>query len=271
MRINLPRALVAAALTAALLPGAAPAQALSSSLSSVVPDDRITVDIPGYGTYALHAEVVGQGLHPERASREKQLAAAAFSADFEGNATARDKALAALDPATRATVTQALAALHSPVRTPDSLAATTPIVVLGERLNDDGTLRPNLVKRLEAALQLARSRPAAEVIVTGGPTGAGHVESHAMRTWLQERGQSRVRVEDRSTSTIDSARFTRELLPAAPAVIVVTSDNHLPRAVVDFTLAFGPQVAGIGSPTDPPAGMPGPKWTYRDAVFWFLG
>lgn len=78
-------------------------------------------------------------------------------------------------------------------------------------------------------------------------------------------------VEDRSRSTVDSASLTRELLPAADAVIVVTSENHLPRAVVDFTLAFGPQVAGVSAPNDPPTALPGVLWTYRDAVHWFLG
>ena len=93
-----------------------------------------------------------------------------------------------------------------------------------------------------------------------------------MRDWLVDNGVSagRILVEDRANSTVTNARYSRELLPDAGAVIVVTSENHIHRAVVDFTLAFGTEVAGVGAPNDPPTAMPGLLWTYRDAVNWFL-
>ncbi|MDO5668950.1 MAG: YdcF family protein [Corynebacterium sp.] len=238
MLIDVPRALFAALFSTALLSGA-PAQASSFSLSSIAaPDDPLP-------------------------------AAAAFSADYAGDDEFRSAALVALPPAHHGQVTLALDALHSPVVDPEAVAVDSPIIVLGERLNEDGTLRSNLIHRLETARQLAQARPAVQVVVTGGPTGPGGTEAHAMRDWLLRHGITVARVEDRSTSTVDSARFARELLPAATSVIVVTSENHLPRAVVDFTLAFGSGVAGLGSPDDPPEGMRVPKWTYRDAVFWF--
>ncbi|NLA55068.1 MAG: DUF218 domain-containing protein [Corynebacterium humireducens] len=266
MRIDVPRALLGALLLALLTP--APAQAVNSSLSSA-PASRITVDIPGFGVYALHPDLVGRGLSP--APQADLLAAAVFSADYEDNAAARDAALAALDPGRHARVSGALVALRSPVATPDTLPPTAPIIVLGERLHDDGSMRDNLLHRLRAARELAAARPLATVVVTGGPTGPGGTESHAMRDWLLANGLTNpLVVEEESRSTVDSACLTHRLLPAAEAVIVVTSENHLPRAVVDFTLAFGPQVAGVGSPNDPPTAMPGKLWTYRDAVQWFL-
>lgn len=277
MRFVVPCALLAVLLTAVTLPSA-PAHATSaplSSLSSPAPDTRVLVDIPGFGVYVLHEDVVGRGLRPEAASPEDLLSAAVFSADHEGDMVVRDAALtalAALAPAHHTQVTHALAALHSPIATPDSLAADTPVVVLGERLNEDGSLRPNLRNRLRAALAVAQERPEATVVVTGGPTRPGGTEAHAMRDWLLANGLTNpLLVEDRSRSTVDNARHTRDLLPTAEAVIIVTSKNHLPRAVVDFTLAFGPHVAGVGAPDEPPTGMPGLLWTYRDAVHWFLG
>lgn len=64
MLVDVPRALLAALLTAALLPGALPpAQALNSSLSSLASAHRITVDVPGHGPYALHEDVVAFDQH----------------------------------------------------------------------------------------------------------------------------------------------------------------------------------------------------------------
>lgn len=145
-------------------------------------------------------------------------------------------------------------------------------MVLGNGLNTDGTVHPNLRNRLAAAKSLADARPTAPVVVSGGATPDGFVEAEVMRDWLVDNGVSagRILVEDRANSTVTNARYSRELLPDAGAVIVVTSENHIHRAVVDFTLAFGTEVAGVGAPNDPPTAMPGLLWTYRDAVNWFL-
>lgn len=85
--------------------------------------------------------------------------------------------------------------------------------------------------------------------------------------------EERILVEDQSFSTVSNARFTRDLLPEAAEVIVVTSRDHVHRAVVDFTLAFGPdaRVAGVGAPNDPPTVVPGTRGDYLDVMKWCLG
>lgn len=85
-------------------------------------------------------------------------------------------------------------------------------MVPGNRLNTDGSVHPNLAHRLTAATELAIARPAAPVVVSGGTTPDGHVE-------------------DRADSTVTNARYSRQLLPAATSVIVVTSESHLRRTV----------------------------------------
>ena len=272
------RPLLAAVAAVALLP-TAPAQAFTSSLSSFpvsssIPgtEQIVLVDVPGYGPYLISPEVQGGGLNPAAATGEDLLSAAVFSADFENNAAARDAALNALSPDRRAQVQAALNALHSPVRQPSTVPADAPIVVLGNGLGTDGAVHPNLLNRLVAARDLALARPTATVVVSGGATPDGFVEAEVMRDWLVDNGVSagRILVEDRANSTVTNARYSRELLPDTGAVIVVTSENHIHRAVVDFTLAFGTEVAGVGAPNDPPTAMPGLLWTYRDAVNWFL-
>ncbi|MCS5479949.1 YdcF family protein [Corynebacterium sp. YIM 101645] len=282
MRFRATRPLLAAT-ALILLPGlVAPAHALTSSLSSVpltVPlpglEKIVLVDIPGHGPYLISQEVQGGGLDLAAASQEDLLTAAVFSADYESNTAAREAAMQALGPERRTLVTAALQALHSDITPASAAPADAPIIVLGNGLNTDGSVHPNLAHRLEAAHALAITRPTTPIVVSGGLTPDGHIEAHAMREWLIANGvpASRIIVEDRANSTVTNARYARQLLPGATSVIVVTSENHLRRAVVDFTLAFGADatVAGVGTPTDPPEGMPSNIWTYRDAVNWFLG
>lgn len=292
MRTFLPRVMLAAVAATVVLPAVfTPAQAApwslssssssslgGSSLSSIfeeLTDEEIVVDLPGYGEYRFPADLTLASLNPDNADPVDLFSAAVFAADYEDNADARQAALAALEQPQRAQVTAALTALHGEVAPPETASARAPIVVLGNGLNPDGSLHPNLENRLLAATELAKRRPGAPIVVSGGLLVGGYVEAHAMRDWLVEEGvaEGRILVEDRSFSTVSNARFTRELLPEATDVIVVTSRDHVHRAVVDFTLAFGPdaQVAGVGAPNDPPTALSGQRGIYLDVMKWYLG
>src|SRR5699024_4844395 len=117
----------------------------------------------------------------------------------------------------------------------------TTIVVLGAGLFPDGTMRPVLEHRLQAALTLARDYPTAPIVVTGGVPQSGVTEADAMFDWLVAHGVAAERItkEDKSTSTVENARFTDTILDQrdAPAAVVVTSPGHLQRALVDFRSA----------------------------------
>ncbi|GAA4823886.1 YdcF family protein [Tomitella cavernea] len=132
--------------------------------------------------------------------------------------------------------------------------ANTDIVVLGAGLHEDGTMRPVLESRLRAALELANSFPSAPIIVTGGVPQSGRTEADAMFDWLVANGvpATRITKEERSTSTVENAQFTDEILDArrSPAAVVVTSPGHLERALVDFRKAVDGQrsIQGVVAP-----------------------
>ncbi|WP_182348440.1 YdcF family protein [Tomitella gaofuii] len=132
--------------------------------------------------------------------------------------------------------------------------ANTDIVVLGAGLHEDGSMRPVLESRLRAALELANSFPAAPIIVTGGVPQSGRTEADAMFDWLVANGvpAERITKEGRSTSTVENAQFTDEILDArrSPAAVVVTSPGHLQRALVDFRKAVDGQrpIQGVVAP-----------------------
>ncbi|MEU5841582.1 YdcF family protein [Rhodococcus sp. NPDC047139] len=127
----------------------------------------------------------------------------------------------------------------------------THLVVLGAGLTDDGKIRPVLAQRLEAALRAAHRYPQSPIVVTGGVPRKGITEARAMKDWLVARGipPERITEEPRSTSTVENARFTNNVLlhRRATGAVLVTNRDHLERAMINFRQAVDARipVAGI--------------------------
>ncbi|MFD4294588.1 YdcF family protein [Rhodococcus sp. NPDC058505] len=130
----------------------------------------------------------------------------------------------------------------------------TNIVVLGAGLFPDGTMRPVLVSRLQAALQVANRYPLSPIIVSGGVPRNGVTEARAMREWLVANGVPwfRITEEGTSRSTVENARNTNSILAdrGAAGAVVVTSPDHLERAMIDFRTAVAGRIpiAGVVAP-----------------------
>lgn len=121
----------------------------------------------------------------------------------------------------------------------DSLA----IVVMGFELNKDGTIRQELVGRLETALRAAQQYPNAYILCTGGATARNNryaTEAGQMAAWLKEQGidETRIIVENQSISTVQNAQFSCKILsseyPQVQQLVMVTSDYHLARSSLLF-------------------------------------
>jgi uncharacterized SAM-binding protein YcdF (DUF218 family) len=130
----------------------------------------------------------------------------------------------------------------------------TNIVALGAGLFPNGTMRPVLESRMQATLQVAHRYPLSPIIVSGGVPQNGITESRAMRDWLIARGIPAFRITEEYTSrsTVENARNTNALLAqrGATSAVVVTSPDHLQRAMVDFRVAVGGRIpiAGVVAP-----------------------
>jgi len=128
----------------------------------------------------------------------------------------------------------------------------TRLVVLGARLNNNGSMPGVLIPRLDAALQLARGYPTAGIITTGGVTNrrAGRSEAQAMKTWLIQHGipANRIATENRAQSTAENAKYVAPMLAAggASGVVVVTSYDHLRRAMTNFRSAVNGSIPVAG-------------------------
>ncbi|MCP2288183.1 YdcF family protein [Nocardia amikacinitolerans] len=161
---------------------------------------------------------------------------------------------------------------------PALVGPQTGIVVLGYGLLPDGALRPELVNRLTAAWIQAVASPFSPIVVTGGNPQNGITEADAMRNWLVERGipASRVHVENRASSTVQNALYGTRLLRdvGATSAVVVTSPNHIRRAVADFIVA-GTHVVGAMTSLEqlvsqlPPPARHAQRGIYLDATRTF--
>ena len=143
--------------------------------------------------------------------------------------------------------------------------AGTRIVVLGAALNRDGSMKPVLITRLQAALSLARTFPRSGLITTGGLPHAGRTEAQAMKWWLVGHGipAQRIATEDRSRTTIENARNTAQMLAAghATGAVVVSSPDHVRRAMVNFRQAVRGSIPVAGVIAGFTDGSPAPGST----------
>ena len=125
------------------------------------------------------------------------------------------------------------------------------IIILGARVK--GTVPSLSLKyRIEAASSYLKENHETAVIVSGGQgPGEDISEAEAMKRELLDRGISdeRILLEDRSTSTKENIRFSKELLPpGADSVHVVTNDYHIYRAV-QIARSEGLETGGIPAVT----------------------
>ena len=130
------------------------------------------------------------------------------------------------------------------------------IVVLGYQLNDDGSMRPELIDRLNTALACAERYPQARVLCTGGGTAwrnATATEAGEMGAWLLSQGvePERLSREERSLTTTENALYSYDLLrerfPQVRSVLLVTSGYHVSWGALMLETVFLQRAAeGLG-------------------------
>ena len=109
----------------------------------------------------------------------------------------------------------------------------TVLIVLGNRLNDDGTITKFQKERLEMALEIIEKYQPIKVILSGGIANIipNKSEAEAMEEYLLNKGVSPSLLikEDQSHSTGENALYSLPIAKelGAQTIIVCTSDYHL--------------------------------------------
>ena len=121
------------------------------------------------------------------------------------------------------------------------------IVILGKKLNADGSMTDELIGRLKLGMEIAKAYPNCYIAVTGGGTADDNpnaTEGLLMGRWLLEEGleEDRIIVEYRAPDTVGNAQNTFAILkeqhPSVDSVVILTSDYHVARGSVLFNTTF---------------------------------
>ena len=129
---------------------------------------------------------------------------------------------------------------------PDGLPETDELcmIVLGFQLNPDGSMKDELIERLNVAKASAEKYPHALIVCTGGGTASENpeaTEAGEMAKWLIGNGvaSGRVIVENRSLTTAQNAVYTRQILNEQYAQVkqlaIISSDYHIATGILLFS------------------------------------
>ena len=133
------------------------------------------------------------------------------------------------------------------------------VIVLGCRIRPDGSLYPLIRARVDRAIAFRRAQLAdagrAPVLIPSGGKGADEpeAEAEAMARYMRAQGipAEDILVEDRSATTLENLRFSRELIEARPGgkkVAFSTSSYHVYRGGI-LAAESGWNIDGMGSRT----------------------
>ena len=122
-------------------------------------------------------------------------------------------------------------------------------VVLGNRLNDDGSITDIMEKRLNTALKLNKLFSPDYIIVSGGTANekAGISEAHTMREYMVAHGisEDKVIMEDKSLTTKQNAEFSVPMCAKlnATQILLCTSLEHMSRNFLNPIKLFQKELA----------------------------
>lgn len=125
------------------------------------------------------------------------------------------------------------------------------IVVLGAGLIGS-KVTPLLAARIERGIELLHYNPNAVLIMSGGQgSGEDIPESKAMAAYAVDKGMDmeKIIVEQKSVSTQENLRFSKELMSKPePKIVIVTTAYHVFRALL-LAKQEGIRCAGFGAKT----------------------
>ena len=125
-------------------------------------------------------------------------------------------------------------------------------VILGNRLNDDGSMSDILKKRLAATLRLNELFAPSKIIVSGGVANpkAGISEAEVMRDYLISQGvdSDKIVVEDKSMTTKQNAEFSVPIAAklGATEILLCTSTEHMGRKFLNPIRLFSKELQALG-------------------------
>jgi vancomycin permeability regulator SanA len=121
-------------------------------------------------------------------------------------------------------------------------------VILGNKVNEDGTLSERLTQRLACGLALYRAGRVGRLLVSGGLGKEGFYEGDKMHDYLRAQGvpDSVIVVDNQGNNTQQTVRNTLRLRPQLRfrSIVVVSQFYHISRTKMLFRQAGFTAVSG---------------------------
>ena len=132
--------------------------------------------------------------------------------------------------------------IHTIVITIDGLTNTSQkadiAVILGNKVNEDGTLSERLQKRVDCGLGLYQKGQVKQILVSGGLGKEGYYEGDKMKEYLLDKGvpDSVIIVDNEGNNTLLSVKNTLDLQDSLhfKSIIAVSQYYHLTRTKMLF-------------------------------------
>jgi vancomycin permeability regulator SanA len=122
-------------------------------------------------------------------------------------------------------------------------------VILGNKVNEDGTLSARLTQRLACGLALYRTGRVPRLLVSGGLGKEGFYEGTKMREYLRRHGvpDTAITVDNAGNNTQQTVRNVAQLRSklAIRSVLVVSQFYHISRTKMLFRQAGFREVSGV--------------------------
>lgn len=124
-------------------------------------------------------------------------------------------------------------------------------VIMGNKVNIDGTLSERLIHRMNKGLELYHQGRVRKLMVSGGLGQEGHYEAEVMKKWLQEQGvpDSSIIADNMGNNTRLSVQHTIDICRERhfDSVIVVSQYYHITRAKMLFRKYGFKNISSSGS------------------------
>ncbi len=121
-------------------------------------------------------------------------------------------------------------------------------VVLGNKVNEDGTLSERLTQRLACGLALYQSGRVQRLLVSGGLGKEGFYEGDKMREYLRAHGvpDTAIVIDNQGNNTQQTVQNTLRLKPQLHfrSIVVVSQFYHISRTKMLFRQAGFTEVSG---------------------------
>jgi vancomycin permeability regulator SanA len=118
----------------------------------------------------------------------------------------------------------------------DEIVASDVAVILGNKVNEDGSLSPRLKARLDKGLELYQDSIVKTLFVSGGIGKENQPEGTRMAEYLIAKGvmKDAVVIDDFGNNTRYTVENVRNRLTNQRSIIVVTQYHHITRSKLAF-------------------------------------